>query len=707
MVAEVKAKYRALLVPMTFGAATAAILRSRALEWTLGFALLNAGVRFLQPWVSSELQTCYFTASCAAVAVLLYHLASRRPATASAIGAASVAAAGAVVALLSGAGLRSSAGAAVLLGAAAVGVRSMGRMRRRAAAKRTALRQYRSAAHLLPAHAAAAERRRLAAELHDVAAHRMTAVVVSAAAAQRLGDDERRAQALALALDAGQKAVAELDRLVAVTPQITPVTAADVDRLVERSQIRSYRRLGDPMTAPQADLAYRVIRESLTNIARYAEGASVRVYVKSTLDELLVQVDDDGGHAVGSGLGSGSGLAGLDAAVRAAGGTLTAGPHRGGWQVCAQVRCARSASKSKRISSCWPGARADHALVLLATGLSLGFVLLPSAGDRNLLSRALPATVLLLALVCHAAPLAWRRAHALWAFVAGITMLSGWLAACLASLTGLDPADVFLGSWWIELVLLYSLGVSGHSNRRGWWAPLLVAAVGGVALGAGVGIHGSRPGAAAVLASFLVIPTGSSWWAGRLVGQRRLHRQADENNARVVERQHADRAAGLSRIELADELRGDASRHALAVITAAENGQLTDVLSEGRATLFALQQLVGRPADWAAESPPCLAALDKLAARHHLTISFTPAVMPLPTPVDVTAYQAIAAVIQDRAAVDVVVQSSGVQITISGGQSNDPKAMRLLRDIVDHADGRITVTPGHGSVRIWLPKTLL
>jgi len=86
----------------------------------------------------------------------------------------------ALVALL-GVPPRAAAGTGVLLGAACALIWASGRRARRRAVV-GAEREYREAAHQLPAWAAAAERRRLAAELHDVAAHRLTGIAVAAAA---------------------------------------------------------------------------------------------------------------------------------------------------------------------------------------------------------------------------------------------------------------------------------------------------------------------------------------------------------------------------------------------------------------------------------------------------------------------------------------------------------------------------------------------
>jgi signal transduction histidine kinase len=78
-----------------------------------------------------------------------------------------------------------------------------------------------------------------------------------------------------------------------------------------------------------------VAAEALTNAAKHAAGAPIRVSLTHTADALALRVVDEGGAA--SGLPSGgNGIASMARRVQAAGGTFVSGPRPGGgWVVSA------------------------------------------------------------------------------------------------------------------------------------------------------------------------------------------------------------------------------------------------------------------------------------------------------------------------------------------------------------------------------------
>jgi signal transduction histidine kinase len=88
--------------------------------------------------------------------------------------------------------------------------------------------------------------------------------------------------------------------------------------------------------------AYRIIQESLTNVARHA--GQVRVTVRVTCDDanVHVQIDDEGkarsAIGAGSAIGTGSGITGMRERATALGGNLSAGfRHGGGFRVSARL----------------------------------------------------------------------------------------------------------------------------------------------------------------------------------------------------------------------------------------------------------------------------------------------------------------------------------------------------------------------------------
>ncbi|WP_214320365.1 sensor histidine kinase [Nonomuraea sediminis] len=134
--------------------------------------------------------------------------------------------------------------------------------------------------------AADVERWRYAAELHDTAAHRLTGVTVGASAALRLRDAGLVGEALRHAGEAGRLAVRELGEFPAGD------SLEEVDALVAGWPVEevSYRREVDAAPPEVARVAYRVVREALTNALRYARGAQVHVSLTTDGDHVHVEI---------------------------------------------------------------------------------------------------------------------------------------------------------------------------------------------------------------------------------------------------------------------------------------------------------------------------------------------------------------------------------------------------------------------------------
>ncbi|MGW9397771.1 histidine kinase [Streptomyces sp. NPDC055642] len=199
--------------------------------------------------------------------------------------------------------------------------------------------------HRLPA----VERRRMERELHDVSAHHLTAVVVTAGAALGLRDrrPELADEALRFAVDTGHEVTRALGAVRAPAPSGEDLPSPE-ERLLDL--VAGFRRLGqrvdceiDPLPdGAVADAAYGIVREALTNAARYAPGATVRVVCRYGDDRTDVVVTSGaplpGTPAHGAGLGGGRGQGFLRSRAREAGGTLTTGPTaEGGWEVRAEL----------------------------------------------------------------------------------------------------------------------------------------------------------------------------------------------------------------------------------------------------------------------------------------------------------------------------------------------------------------------------------
>jgi len=87
-----------------------------------------------------------------------------------------------------------------------------------------------------------------------------------------------------------------------------------------------------PLPAAVHLAAYRIIQESLTNVARHAGRARVTVRVTYDDTNMHVEIDDDGTAPSGRGtpIGTGSGITGMRERAAALGGELSAGFRPGG-----------------------------------------------------------------------------------------------------------------------------------------------------------------------------------------------------------------------------------------------------------------------------------------------------------------------------------------------------------------------------------------
>ncbi len=196
------------------------------------------------------------------------------------------------------------------------------------------------------------ERARIAAELHDIVAHAISVMVVQASAGQRLAavDPELTTQTFRTIADAARQAEDDMGRLVALLGD-EPDTAPAPDLALVRELVARAAGSGldvtlrlegalDEVPGAAAEVAYRVVQESLTNALRYAAGAAVAVALRGGEDAIDVEIRN---AATGSepqlrGAGTGNGLAGLRERIDAAGGSLDAGPlPDGGWRVAARI----------------------------------------------------------------------------------------------------------------------------------------------------------------------------------------------------------------------------------------------------------------------------------------------------------------------------------------------------------------------------------
>jgi signal transduction histidine kinase len=199
-------------------------------------------------------------------------------------------------------------------------------------------------------HAAAlTERGRIASELHDVLAHSLSGAAIQLQGARKLAESEKASPPVRAAIErAGElvrdglanarqavralhgdelPGVAQLEALVA---GFKSDTNTEVTLTTEGSE--------RPLPADASLALYRGAQEALTNIARYAPGASTTVVLHYGNERTSLTVEDrlTKPPPIGPRLddvGGGNGLNGMRERLERAGGRMQAGPTGTGWRV--------------------------------------------------------------------------------------------------------------------------------------------------------------------------------------------------------------------------------------------------------------------------------------------------------------------------------------------------------------------------------------
>ncbi|MGW2202488.1 sensor histidine kinase [Streptomyces sp. NPDC001774] len=221
---------------------------------------------------------------------------------------------------------------------------------------------------LMDERARAEERAEIAREMHDVVGHRVSNMVLAAGALESgpaAGVPEAARTAELIRSD-GRQALEELREILGVLApsRVTAGEGAGVRAAVpsgpgteelsdlvaharERGQEVELRVNGHPeiLPLPMQRALHRIVRESLTNAAKHAPGATVRVDVDCRADGVHLSVANTAPtRAASPDLPSGGhGVVGLSERVALLGGTLTAGPHDGGFLLSAFIPHRRGA----------------------------------------------------------------------------------------------------------------------------------------------------------------------------------------------------------------------------------------------------------------------------------------------------------------------------------------------------------------------------
>ncbi|MQY23299.1 sensor histidine kinase [Nocardia macrotermitis] len=197
-------------------------------------------------------------------------------------------------------------------------------------------------------HAADEERRRIAREVHDVIAHSLSVTLLHLTAArhslQTDRDVEEAIDALTDAERLGRQAMADIRHTVGLLDQrpssLTPEPGIDdIDALVE-DFVRAgldvkYSVSGNigTVSATTGLALFRISQESLANIAKHAPDAAAAVRIEVTDAQVTAVVTNTLSGPAPTRRGRGMGITGMRQRATLIGGSLTAGPGDGKWEV--------------------------------------------------------------------------------------------------------------------------------------------------------------------------------------------------------------------------------------------------------------------------------------------------------------------------------------------------------------------------------------
>jgi signal transduction histidine kinase len=195
--------------------------------------------------------------------------------------------------------------------------------------------------------AADAERRRIERDLHDGAQQRLVSLAMNLGMArERFGSEpEPVREALAAAHDEAMLALTELRQFIR---GLHPAVLSDrglvaaLSGLAARSPlpVRLQVDVPRPASAAVEAVAYFIVSEALTNVAKHAQASQAEVTVTRTGDQLRLVVTDDGRGGAAARDGDSTGLRGLAQRAAAVDGTLTIdSPPGGPTTITAELPC--------------------------------------------------------------------------------------------------------------------------------------------------------------------------------------------------------------------------------------------------------------------------------------------------------------------------------------------------------------------------------
>ena len=195
-----------------------------------------------------------------------------------------------------------------------------------------------------------AERVQMARDLHDAIGHTLSVAALHASVAAEATDAVSSRAALDQVRAATTDALRELRRTVKVLradrqPETAPpLGLASIDTVIDTARAAGLRVetelsvASDALSRSVDAAAFRIVQESVTNVLRHADAATVRITARAVDGVLSVRVTDDG--RAGSRRAAtvpGAGIRGMKERAALLGGTLDAHPAPGGFVVAAEI----------------------------------------------------------------------------------------------------------------------------------------------------------------------------------------------------------------------------------------------------------------------------------------------------------------------------------------------------------------------------------
>ncbi|GAA2302256.1 histidine kinase [Streptomyces kunmingensis] len=193
------------------------------------------------------------------------------------------------------------------------------------------------------------ERSRIARDVHDVLAHSLAGINMQLELADALldtGDLDKVREANGKAHSMVKESLKQAQWTVHALREDALPLLESLTAMIESSGHRSALTVTGTAREVPARVTQNLLRiaqEALTNAARHAPGAEVRVELTFTAASTTLRIrNGPAARAATAGTGSGMGLIGMRERVALLGGTLTAGPvvegpDQGGWQVEAAI----------------------------------------------------------------------------------------------------------------------------------------------------------------------------------------------------------------------------------------------------------------------------------------------------------------------------------------------------------------------------------